>query len=399
MRAVAAVVALAVAAFCFGTTESLPVGLLPLIAGDLAVSTSAVGLLVTGYGLTVAVVSVPLTKVTGRIPRRYLLSGLLAVFAAATCVSAAASGYWVLLAARVVTALSQAVFWPVAVVAAAGLFSPRVRGRAASFVFAGGSLAVVLGVPLGTWLGQQTSWRVAFWVLGGVGMVAFAVIAVLLPTSDPGDSHAATATAPDARRFRALLAVIAFGVGGVFTFLTYITAFVTEVSGFSEAAITPLLMANGVADVIGLACSAALVDRGPRALLAAAAGMLTTALLGLYAFGPRPAMTVVMVVLLGLALPCLATAIQARVLEVAPGSTDVASAAASAAFNVGIGGGALLGGLLLPWLGVRTVALAGAVSVACALAVLAAERAGGRDGGRAGGRAADQVREGGGAVL
>ncbi|WP_200827331.1 MFS transporter [Thermomonospora echinospora] len=373
MRAVAAVAALAVAAFCYGTTESLPVGLLPLIAGDLETSKSAVGLLVTGYGLTVAAVSVPLTKMTGRVPRRYLLSGLLAVFVVATVVSAAATGYWVLLAARVVTALSQAVFWPVAVVAAAGLFAPEVRGRAAAFVFTGGSLAVVLGVPLGTWIGQQAGWRAAFLGLSAIGMLALATIALLLPTTDPGENHAATGTAPNVRRYWTLVAVVSFGVGGVFTFLTYITAFLTEVAGYSEDAISPVLLVNGGADIIGLACSAALVDRGPRALLAGAAGLLVTALLGLQVFGDRPLMTVAMVALLGFGLPCMATAIQARVMEVAPGSTDIASAGTSAAFNIGIGGGALVGGLLLPWLGVRATALGGALLVACALAVLAAE--------------------------
>jgi MFS transporter, DHA1 family, inner membrane transport protein len=127
--AVGALLALAVAAFTYVTAETLPIGLLLLMTADLGVSPSAVGLLVTCYGLVVVVASLPLTHVTRRMPRQLLLSGLLAVFVMATWVSAAAASYRVLLAARVVTALSQALFWSIVVPTAAGLFPPRVRGR------------------------------------------------------------------------------------------------------------------------------------------------------------------------------------------------------------------------------------------------------------------------------
>ena len=133
------------------------------MTADLDVSPSAVGLLVTYYGLVVVVASLPLTHVSRRVPRRLLLSGLLAVFVLATWMSAAASRHRVLLAARVVTALSQALFWSIVVPTAAGLFPPRVRGRVIAVVFAGSSLAAVLGLPVGTWLGQQAGWRTRSW--------------------------------------------------------------------------------------------------------------------------------------------------------------------------------------------------------------------------------------------
>ena len=128
------------------------------------------GLLVTWYGLVVVVASLPLTQLTRRVPRRPLLSGLLGVFVLATWVSAAASSYWMLLGARVVTALSQALFWSVVVPTAAGLFPARLRGRVIAVVLAGASLAAVLGLPLGTWLGQQAGWRAAFLGLSGIGL-------------------------------------------------------------------------------------------------------------------------------------------------------------------------------------------------------------------------------------
>jgi DHA1 family inner membrane transport protein len=157
--AVAALLALAVAAFTYVTAETLPIGLLLLMTADLDVAPSTVGLLVTYYGLVVVVASLPLTHVTRRVPRRQLLASLLAVSVLATWVSAAASSYWVLLAARVVTALSQALFWSIVVPTAAGLFPPRVRGRVIAVVFAGSSLAAVLGLPVGTWSTAAHGWR------------------------------------------------------------------------------------------------------------------------------------------------------------------------------------------------------------------------------------------------
>jgi len=366
--------ALAVGAFCFGTAEALPIGLLPFISADLGTSASEVGLLVTGYGIVVVLVSVPITKVTVRVPRRPLLTVVMAVFALMTWAAALAPGYGPLLAARLVTALAQALFWPVAVVAAAALTTPERRGRAASYVFAGGSLAIVAGVPAGTWLGEAMGWRASFAALGAVTTAAAVAVAVLLPGGPPGRGHAAAATNPDARRFRLLIVVVALTVGACFTAYTYITEFLLEVTGLRESQISPVLLANGAGDIAGIGLAAAFVDRGARRLLGGAAALMAAALLVLSGLGELPVGAVAGVMMLGLAMPPLATGMQARVLETAPGNTDVASAWASAAFNVGIAGGALAGGLLLPVYGVRATALAGAFAAGAAVVLVCAER-------------------------
>lgn len=371
--AVGAVAALAVAAFCYGTTESLPVGLLPLMAGDLHTSLSAAGLLVTGYGVTVAVVSVPLVRAVMRVPRRALLSGLMVAFVVSTWASVLASSYGLLLAARIVTALSQAVFWPVATVTAAGMFSPRVRGRAASVVLGGGSLAVVLGVPAGTWIGQLAGWRMAFLALSGLGLLALLTITVLVPGAVPGGDGSAPGDRPDTRRYALLVVATILVVAGFYTVQTYISVFLTRVSGFPAHRVGALLFVQGVADVAGLAFAGAVVDRGPRRVMTASTAVFGAALFGMYAFGTDPWAAAGMMALAGFALPGMVAALQNRVLEVAPFSTDVASAGTSAAFNVGIGGGALAGGLLLPALGVRATAVAGGLLVAAAVAVLVSE--------------------------
>ncbi|MFG2088110.1 MULTISPECIES: MFS transporter [unclassified Spirillospora] len=373
-RARVAVLALSLAAFCFVTTESLPIGLLRLIADDLDVSPSAVGLLVTGYAAVVAVVCVPLVRVTARMGRRRLLTGVMLLFVAMSFAAAASPGYGALLGSRLVTALAQAVFWPVAAVAAAALFPPARRGRAAAYVFAGGSLAVVIGIPLGTWLGRAAGWRASFAALGALCLISLAAVAVLLPGGNAGGSASVPAARPDRRRFRLLMVTVVLAIGGVFACYTYITEFLTGVSGFPGSAISPLLLVNGAADICGLVIAGIVVDRGPRALLAASTAVLTIAMLGLFTFGAAAVPAVAGLVLLGLGLPAFVTAMQARVLQSAPGDTGVASAWAASAFNVGIGGGALLGGALLPFTGVRGTALAGAVAAGAALAVIGVER-------------------------
>jgi DHA1 family inner membrane transport protein len=373
LTAVGALVALAVSAFAYVTTENLPIGLLPVIAEDLRVSLPAVGLLVTGYGVTVAIVSVPLTHWTRQVPRRFLLSGLLAVFVLATVVSATTSSYWVLLAARVATALAQAVFWSVAAITAAGLFSAEVRGRVISVVFAGSSLGIVAGVPAGTWLGQQSGWRVAFLALSALGALSFVAVITLVPTEPPGQGHAAAGSTPDARRFWIVVVTTALVILGQSTWKTYITTFLTEVSGYSAAAISPLLLLSGVAGIGGTAGFGLFVDRAPRIAMIVPVALLTLTLLGLYVTGTARPPAAALMALSGFSMGALVTGLQSRVMQVAPGRSEIASAGNSAAFNVGISGGALIGGVLLPHTGARALPLAGAAITASALVVLLCE--------------------------
>ncbi|MGK5684734.1 MFS transporter [Actinoplanes sp. URMC 104] len=369
---VVALGALMLAAFSYLTVELLPVGLLPSIARDVGVSLPAAGLLVTGYGLTVAVASLPLTHLLRRIPRRYLLSGLLAVFVAATCVSVT-GGYGVLFGARVATALSQSVFWSVVAPAAAALFAPGVRGRVTAAVFGGASLGGVLGVPGATWLGQQTSWRVAFLAVAGLGLLSLAGVALLLPATSPEEGHAATGSAPDTFRYRLIVVATAVAVTGVYAAYTYIAPFLTDVSGFTARSVSVLLLIYGVAGLGGVAASGVLADRAPRAATLAPVAILAAALLGLHLFGTARAVTVALVALWGFAMPQIPTTFQSRVLQVAPGNTDIASAVLSAMFNLGIAAGAFVGGLLLSGVGVRSTYLAAALLLTVALLILLRE--------------------------
>ncbi len=375
--ALAALAALSLAAFCFVTTENLPVGLLQVISTSLRVPLTSVGFLVTVYAAVVVVASAPLTQLTRRLPRRALVCSLLAVFVVATLASAVAPSYAWLLCARVVTAMAQAVFWSVVAVTAVSLFGPEVRGRAVAGVLGGGSVSVVLGVPAGTWLGQQGGWRFPFLVLSCVGVVILLAVAVLLPPYHPASTHAATGSYPDRRRYRMLIATTVLVVGGYFTTYTYVTRLLTHVSGLPVHDLSAVLLATGVADAIGVGASGLAFDRWPRAAGAVPVAGVGAAMLALYALAPHTLAAVALQAAASLALGAFIIANQNRVLIVAPGSTDVASAWMSASFNIGIAGGSLVGGLVVPSLGARATALVGGALALSGFAVAARSELGG----------------------
>ncbi|GAA2148334.1 MFS transporter [Glycomyces algeriensis] len=359
-RSVAALLALATAAFCYVTVETVPVGLLSEIAADLDVSPSRVGLLVTGYSITVAVLTLPLVRLVANVPRRPLLLALMAVLVAATALSAAAPTYELLFAARVATALSQAVFWGIVAPVAAGMFPAHVRGRVMAVVFTGGSIGPMLGVPAGTWLGQAADWQTAFLAFAGLGMISLLTLVLALPAKPTRNEHAGRGTTPDARQFALVLVTSSLAVAGFFAAFTYTSTFVTVVAGMSAALLGPLLLARGLADFGGIAAGGALSDRNQRLAVILPVGLLSAAMLAMFALGTSPWAAAATIVVTGLAMGALIPALQNRVMEFAPGSTDTASAGNSIAFNIGIALGSSLGGLTLTQAGPRGTALTGA---------------------------------------
>ncbi|WP_237518699.1 MFS transporter [Streptomyces sp. SID5910] len=289
---------------------------------------------VTGYGVTVAIASVPIAHVVRAVPRRHVLTGLL-------------------------TALAQALFWAVMGPVAVGLFTPEVRGRVVGALSVAGSLALVLGVPAGTWLGRRSTWQVPIAVPAALGLVSLVTIAVLLPTSRPEEEPAAYATGPDARRFGTVLTAGALSATGAFTGYTYIVKFLVGVSGFAPATVSALFVVFGVACLAGVSVTGVLLDRFPQAALITAVATQAAGMLGLYAAGARPVAAVVFLVLMGSALGPVFMTTQNAMLHCAPGRTDIALAANSGAYNAGIAAGAALGGLVLPLAGVRSTFLAG----------------------------------------
>jgi DHA1 family inner membrane transport protein len=365
--------ALAAAAFCYVATETMPIGILTLVAGDLGVPPQAVGFLITGYAVTVAVVTIPLTYVTRNVPRRRLMIVLVGVLVLANLLSAASPSYPFLLGARLLAALSQAIFWAVVAPVVAAMFDVTVRGRVNAVVFAGASLGPMLGVPAGTWIGQQHGWRAAFLALAALALVAFTALALRMPPVEVAATHAATGTNPDRRRYAILVAVTTLSVAGLYASFTYTEMFLTQVTGFAAAALAPLLLARGIADFGGIAAGGWASDRWQRGAVTGSVTVLAAALLTMYLTAHDRAATVVLLAVTGFAIGALTPALQNRVLEVAPGSTDMASAGNSVAFNIGIAGGSLAGAAVLDGPGVRATALAGGLLALAALALFLAE--------------------------
>lgn len=402
-RPVPALVALTVATFLYVTTETLPVGLLAPIGADLGVSPARVGLLVTAYGLVVVVASIPLTYLTRAVPRRTLLTTLLAAYVASSLGSALAGSYGMLVATRVVTALGQAVFWSVVVPVAAGMFPAELRGRALAVLFGGGPVAAVLGVPAGTWVGQHLGWRWSFALLAAAGAAALVSLAVTLPPdgirlvdpTGPGSD-------PDRRRFWALIAMTALATTGAFTFFTYLSPYLTEAVGLSAGLLSVVLLVRGLAGIGGVAVAGPLVDARPRLSIALPVAVQAAALLMLTR-PPGPVAAVVLVALTGYAFAAFTTPLSTRILQTAPIRVDLAVSGCSTAVNVGITLGALLGSALLDGAGVRSTALVGGLLTLAALALAPLDRsiqqgrrlrpwAGGRrDGGALNGIAEDRL--------
>ncbi|MEV4535065.1 MFS transporter [Asanoa sp. NPDC049518] len=371
-RAVGALIGLAGGTFLYTTAEALPIGLLLPMAADLGVPPTRVGALVTAYGAVVVVASIPLTALARRIPRRRLLSALLAGFVVSTLTTVFASSFALVITARIATAATHALFWAVVVPAAAELFRPSLRGRVVAVVFAGGNIALVLGVPAGTWLGEHAGWRASFLAVAGLGLIVLATVAALLPSTRPDEGHAARGATPDARRFWLLVGVAILTTAGAIAAYTYVALFVTDVSGMAAASLGAVLLVRGIASVLGILAFGGFVDRRPWPALVVTVGLQAVALVGLYALGDRPAAAVVLLAVSGLAFAAFTAALGGLVLRVAPGRSDLAAATLSAAVNVGVTAGAWLGGLVLPSHGVRSTVLVGALLgiVALALALL-----------------------------
>src|ERR1700730_15149295 len=376
--------ALATAAFVYVTAETLPVGLLPQLAAGLHVRPGAIGLLVTVYAAAAGFTAVPLTAWTSHRPRRQVVLAAVLLLALSQFVIALAPDYAVVAGARVVCAFAHGVFWSVLAPVAARLVGPERAGRATAVVFTGNSLALVLGTPLATALGQVMGWRAATAAVG----VAAALSAIALRTALPplpsdapaGDLRARVVAIPAALRSLSLFAVCAVTVLvviGHFTAYTYIAALTRRDAGLSGLALAMVLLAYGVAGVGGLGITGWVTDRWPRLAAAGCAATLTLALAALSTISYGSAgLTVAAVVLWGAAFTAIPVAMQSAVLRVAPQSADTASALYVVAFQIGIGGGALAGSILVDagWLaGLPVVGMA--LGAACTLVLLAARRA------------------------
>ncbi|WP_442583192.1 MFS transporter [Mesorhizobium sp. ASY16-5R] len=356
-----ALYALTAGAFGIGVTEFVIMGLLLEVGADLSVSISAAGLLISGYALGVVVGAPLLGMIAGRWSKKTLLMGLMVVFTVGNLACALAPDYWTLMAARVLTAFAHASFFGVGSVVATGLVAPNRKASAIAIMFTGLTVANILGVPFGTWLGQAYGWRSTFWAVTLVGVAAFAVIALLVPRDEPGTKEEASGSALAVLIRRPVLLGLLTTVlswVGVFAAFTYIAPILTEVTGFPAAAVSPILLVFGAGLVAGNLIGGRFADRWlvPTMLVTLAA--LAVVLFAMTFAIHQQVAAVVAVGLFGAAAFATVPPLQMWLLEKADGAGQgLASSFNIAAFNLGNAIGAWLGGAVIdhgPGLGAVT---------------------------------------------
>jgi predicted MFS family arabinose efflux permease len=367
--------ALTISAFAIGTTEFVIVGLIPTIAAQLHVTVPSAGLLVSIYAVGVAIGAPVLTALTSRIPRKVLLVGLMLLFTLGNLLAWRAPDYTTLVIARLITGLSHGVFFSIGSTIATSLVSKEKAASAIAIMFGGLTIALVTGVPLGTFIGQHFGWREAFLAVSCIGLLAMLASLVLLPGSLKNKK-----SAPLSQQLRVLThphllliyAITALGYGGVFTTFTFLAPMMQQQAGFSASSVSWILLAYGISVAIGNIWGGRLADRhgAVRALtliFAALAillmifqftashsvlALITLLAMGIFAFGNVPALQVYVV---------------QKAEHYTPDAVDIASGLNIAAFNAGIALGSMIGGQTVARLGVAQTPWIGSIIVLSAL--------------------------------
>ncbi|MEU0267402.1 MFS transporter [Nocardioides sp. NPDC006303] len=347
-----ALLALAIGGFGIGLTEFVIMGLLPEVSTDFGVSETTAGYLISGYALSVAIGAVGLTLLLTRVPRKIALLGLMVLFILGNLISAMSPDYATMMAGRIVAALCHGAFFGIGAVVAAQLVAPERRASAIAFMFGGLTLANVLGVPLGTLLGQAAGWRSTFWAITVIGIIAFIGIALLVPAHTGRSEQAAPAVRTELAAFASpqvwfSIALTVLGFGGMFGGFTYIAFTLTEVSGFSAGAVPWLLVLFGVGLFFGNIVGARAADRNVVKTLGVLLSALTVILAAFALVASSQVLTVVALVLMGAVGFGTVPALQMRVMGYADQAPTLASGANIGAFNLGNALGAWIGGVTL----------------------------------------------------
>ncbi|MEU3861337.1 MFS transporter [Streptomyces sp. NPDC028722] len=370
MRSWLAVVAVGMGVFAFTTTEMVPIGLLPAMSRDLSVSEGTVGLSVTLYGAIAGFFAPVLTVATRRLDRRLLLMLVLAVFVAGNAFTALSSSYAVLMVSRLLTGFAHGVMWSIAASIAIRLVPPAQAVRATAVVFSGISIASVVGVPFGTFLGSLSGWRTAFWAISGIGVLILAAAAFLLPPLAPR-AVVRLAELPRLLRdgnLRIATLVTAAMVIGHFAAYTYVTPFLEQDAGIPSHWVSALLLLYGVAGVVGNFAGGAAAGRALRATTLTCILLLAAAVVLLVVNGRWHPGTVILLLVWGIAYTALPVCLQTLVFASAPKAPEAATSLYICAFNVSIALGALAGGWFVDASGPSAVMFLGAgFSVGAAL--------------------------------
>ncbi|MFJ8503562.1 MFS transporter [Streptomyces avermitilis] len=344
-----ALLALAIGAFGIGTTEFVIMGVLPQVAHDFSVTIPTAGWLVSGYALGVVVGAPLLTALGTKVSRKKMLMFLMALFVVGNALSAFAPSFGVMLIGRVVASLAHGAFFGIGSVVAADLVAPEKKASAISLMFMGLTIANIVGVPLGTYIGQAAGWRVTFTIVAALGIVGFLGVAKLVPEMGRPKTENVRTEFAAFRNVQVWLAMAmtVLGYGGVFAAITYISPMMTEVAGYTEGAVTWLLVLFGIGMFLGNLLGGKFADRALMPMLFTTLAALTAALLLFTATAHNKVLAAITLSLIGALGFATVPPLQKWVLDQASAAPTLASAANIGAFNLGNALAAWLGGIVI----------------------------------------------------
>lgn len=367
-----AVMSVGIGAFALVTTEFLPVGLLPQIAAELRISEGQAGMMVTIPGVIAAFAALFVTVGVGRADRRHVLLGLMGLLLLSNVIVALAPSFYWILAGRALLGVGVGGFWAIGVAVGPRLVAPAAAARATSIIFAGISLGTVAGVPAGALIGELVGWRVAFGVAGALTVLVVATQIFLLPalpTAKPIRMRDLPLLLRVPKARLGLVATVLMFIGQ-FAAYTYITPFLTQVSGMNAKQVSALLLAYGVAGFIGNIAGGWAVEKDVRAALVGTSLVLGLSALAMPLFGADPAAATAVVVVWGLAFGAMPISIQSWMFRAAPDAMEGGGAMFVATAQIALAGGALVGGAAVDHLGVGSAMVTGgAFAVATAVLV------------------------------
>lgn len=359
----------AFAAFIFNTTEFIPIGLLPDIAQSFQIDVSHTGLLITVYAWAVTLLSLPFTLLTARMDRKLLLILLFSLFIGFHLLSGMAWSFNSLMLSRLGVACSHAVFWAITIPLTVRLAPQGNRIKALGFIVTGSSLATVLGVPLGTAIGQELGWRTTFYVIAVITVILIALLMKMLPAL-PSRNSGSLKSLPLLLKRKTLMhsyLLTALIMTGHFTAYTYITPFLNDIGGFNPRFIIAVLFVMGGSGILGSIIYARLAPARPIYTFALSIGLMLACLLALQLLTISALLILALGLIWGIAITMVGLALQSKVLEAAPDAADIATSMYSGVFNIGIGGGALVGSQTISILGLNYIGYIGGLFTGMAL--------------------------------